>query len=75
MITDLKSFKDIKKVKKMEQDLEKVKKSLQTCLDILKADKQYMTVMESMSTISTAYKITDIQLMKCKQFIANQKND
>lgn len=75
MITNLNSFKDLKKAKKIEKDLEKVKRSLQTCLDILKHDKQYITIMESMSTLSTAYKITEIQLVKCKQFIERQKND
>lgn len=73
MITDLNNFKDLKKAKKIEKDLEKVKRSLQTCLDILKHDKNYVTVMESMSTISTAYKITEIQLLKCKKFIETKK--
>jgi len=75
MITDLNDYKDVKKAKKIQKDLEKIKRSLQTCLDILKHDKHYVTVMESMSVISTSHKITEIQLAKCKQFIENKKND
>ena len=70
---DLNQYKDLKMAKKIEAGLKQSLKALQTCLDILKTHKQYVVVMESMSTLSTAHKITQIQLKKCGQFIAEHK--
>jgi hypothetical protein len=75
MITDLNSYKDLKKAKKMEEGLVSSLKAFQVCLDTLKNHKKYVTVMESMSTISTSYKITEIQLKKCREFIKEHNND
>jgi len=75
MITDLTKYRDLKKAKKVVQGLESSLKTFQVCLDMLKPFKQYVTVMESMSTISTSYKITEIQLKKCKEYIKEQEND
>jgi len=69
MITDLNSYKDLKKAKKIEEGLASSLKAFQVCLDTLKDHKKYVTVMESMSTISTAYKVTEIQLRRCREFI------
>lgn len=74
MITDLKSYKDIKRAKKVADDLQDSLKAFQTCLDVLKPHKEYVTVMESMSTISTSYKVTEISLKKCKEFIKKHEN-
>lgn len=70
---DLNEYKDIKMAKKIEAGLKQSAKAIQTCLDILKHHKQYVVVMESMSTLSTAQKITQIQLKKCNQFINENK--
>jgi len=70
---DLNAYKDVKMAKKIESGLKTSLKAIQTCLDILKHHKQYVVVMESMSTLSTAHKITQIQLKKCAQFIAEHK--
>jgi len=73
MITDLNSFKDVKKAKKVVEGLQNSLKALQTSLDILKHYKQYVTIMESLSTLSTSYKITEIQIKRVKEFI--KEND
>lgn len=76
MITDLNSYKDVKMAQKIEDGLKASLQAMQSCIDILKHHKQYVVIMESMSTISTAQKITQIQLKKCSQFIEeNKKND
>lgn len=70
---DLNAYKDVKMAKKIESGLKQSLKALQTCLDILKNHKQYVVVMESMSTLSTAHKITQLQLKKCSQYIEEHK--
>lgn len=75
MITNLNKFKDVKKAKEIQTGLESSLKALQTCLETLKNHKTYVTVMESMSTLSTAHKITEIQLRRCKEFIKEHENE
>ena len=75
MITDINKHKDLKKAKKVQKDLEKMLKNLQISVDILKEHKQYISIMECLSILSTSYKLTQTQLNKCKEFIADNKND
>lgn len=75
MITDLNKFKDVKKAKEIKNGLESSLQALQVCLDTLKDHKTYITVMESLSTLSTAHKITEIQLKRCKEFIKEHENE
>lgn len=75
MIKDLNKFKDVKKAKEIKDGLESSLKALQICLDTLNNHKKYVTVMESMSTLSTAHKITEIQLRRCKEFIKEHENE
>lgn len=75
MITDLISYKDVKKAKKIRDDLQSSLKALQICLDTLKQYKRYVTIMESMSTLSTSYRVTELQLKRCQDFIKDHKDD
>lgn len=75
MITDLGKHKDVKKAEKVEKDLSKMLKNIQISIDTIKEHKQYVSIMECLSILSTSYKVVEIQLRKCKEFIKDQKNE
>lgn len=72
MVIDFNKHKDLKQVTKISQDLEQVVKDLQICMDTLYTHKEYVTVMEALSVLSTIQKITEIDVAKCKKFIESQ---
>lgn len=74
MVIDFNKHKDLKQVTKISQDLEQVVKDLQICMDTLYTHKEYVTVMEALSVLSTIQKITEIDVAKCKKFIESQND-
>lgn len=74
MTTNLVDYKNLKKLKIVNQDLEEINKRLTTCIETLKDYKKYIPVMESISILHNSRTIIEININKYKR-ILNQPQD